>query len=243
MTPRLSGHFSLLVWFSLFSSLFWELRDNGVLEKFAILTLKPRSHARFLLFATCTSPIMHLICPPKFCITFVFHFSGVLQPSQEKLKNNAYAKFLGANKVHYGKCGNALYRTRAFTGHISIPILISFLKWPIMVWGPTAQGSVWGVVLLFSHALESNTTTSRHVNMPPPGYPHSSSLPTEAGHVVSPPNSEVQVAPGTVISMSSAANGINGFSTSLPPSITLHNMAVPSSPGFLNGAACKSYKA
>ena len=79
--------------------------------------------------------------------------------------------------------------------------------------------------------------------MPPPGYPHSSSLPTEAGHVVSPPNSEVQVAPGTVISMSSAANGINGFSTSLPPSITLHNMAVPSSPGFLNGAACKSYKA
>ncbi|XP_073241683.1 transcription factor COE2-like isoform X2 [Porites lutea] len=84
---------------------------------------------------------------------------------------------------------------------------------------------------------ESNTTTSRHVNMPPPGYPHSSSLPTEAGHVVSPPNSEVQVAPGTVISMSSAANGINGFSTSLPPSITLHNMAVPSSPGFLNGAA------
>ena len=181
--------------------------------------------------------------PPKFCITFVFHFSGVLQPSQEKLKNNAYAKFLGANKVHYGKCGNALYRTRAFTGHISIPILISFLKWPIMVWGPTAQGSVWGVVLLFSHALESNTTTSRHVNMPPPGYPHSSSLPTEAGHVVSPPNSEVQVAPGTVISMSSAANGINGFSTSLPPSVTLHNMAVPSSPGFLNGAACKSYKA
>ena len=29
---------------------------------------------------------MHLICPLKFCITFVFHFSWVLQPSQEKLK-------------------------------------------------------------------------------------------------------------------------------------------------------------
>ena len=37
------------------------------------------------LYVTCTSPIMHLICPPppppKFCITFVFHFSWVLQPS------------------------------------------------------------------------------------------------------------------------------------------------------------------
>ena len=29
---------------------------------------------------------MHLIWPPKFCITFVFHFSWVLQPSQDKLK-------------------------------------------------------------------------------------------------------------------------------------------------------------
>ena len=27
-----------------------------------------------------------LICPPKFCITFVFHFSLVLKPSQEKLR-------------------------------------------------------------------------------------------------------------------------------------------------------------
>ena len=41
---------------------------------------------RRLLYATCTSPIMHLICPPKICITFVFYFSWVLQPSQEKLK-------------------------------------------------------------------------------------------------------------------------------------------------------------
>ena len=38
------------------------------------------------IFATCTSPMMHLICSPKFCITFVFYFFWVLQPSQEKLK-------------------------------------------------------------------------------------------------------------------------------------------------------------
>ena len=44
-------------------------------------------------FATCTSPIMHLICPPKFCITFVFHFSWVLQPSREKLKTTLTQNF------------------------------------------------------------------------------------------------------------------------------------------------------
>ena len=31
--------------------------------------------------------------PPKFCITFVFRFSWVLQPSQEKLKTMLNAKF------------------------------------------------------------------------------------------------------------------------------------------------------
>ena len=102
MTTRLSGHFSIfsLVFF-VFKSLLGIARQWSR-KKFAILTLTRRSHARFLVYATSTSLIMHLICPPKFCITFIFHFFWALQPSQEKLKNNAYAKFLGANKVHYG---------------------------------------------------------------------------------------------------------------------------------------------
>ena len=45
----------------------------------------------FFSYATCTSPIMHLICSPKFCTTFVLHFSWVLQLSQEEIKNNAHA--------------------------------------------------------------------------------------------------------------------------------------------------------
>ena len=49
MTPRLSGHFLYLVLFSLCSSLFWELRDSEVVKKFAVLTLKPRSHVRILI--------------------------------------------------------------------------------------------------------------------------------------------------------------------------------------------------
>ena len=44
-------------------------------------------------YVTCTSPIMHLICPPKFCITFVLHFLWVLQLSQEKLKTMLIKNF------------------------------------------------------------------------------------------------------------------------------------------------------
>ena len=52
------------------------------------------------IFITCTSPIMHLICPPpppppKFCITFVFQLSWVLQLSQEKLKTMLMQNFGG----------------------------------------------------------------------------------------------------------------------------------------------------
>ena len=41
----------------------------------------------------------------KNAITFVFHFSWVLQPCQEKLKTMLMQNFEGANKVHYGASG------------------------------------------------------------------------------------------------------------------------------------------
>ena len=40
--------------------------------------------ANLNLFATCTSPIMHLICPSKFCISIVFNFSWDGCNTQEK---------------------------------------------------------------------------------------------------------------------------------------------------------------
>ena len=46
-------------------------------------------------FATCTSPIIHLVFPPQFCINFVFHFFWVLKPSQEKLKTMLMQNFGG----------------------------------------------------------------------------------------------------------------------------------------------------
>ena len=46
------------------------------------------------MYAACTPPIMYLICPPKFCITFVFHFSWVVKLFQEKLQKRL-CKILG----------------------------------------------------------------------------------------------------------------------------------------------------
>ena len=55
------------------------------------------------IYATCTSPVKHLICPPKFCTTFVFHFSWVLQPSQEKLKTMLMQNFGGQIRCIMGE--------------------------------------------------------------------------------------------------------------------------------------------
>ena len=44
--------FPYLVWFSLCSSLFRELRDKRVVKKMAILPLKPRSMLEFLIYRT-----------------------------------------------------------------------------------------------------------------------------------------------------------------------------------------------
>ena len=46
---------------------------------------------------------MHLICAPTFCITFVCHFSWVLQPSQEKLKTILMQNVEGAGGGGGGK--------------------------------------------------------------------------------------------------------------------------------------------
>ena len=48
-------------------------------------------------FPTCTSPITHLICSPKFCITFVFHFSWYNSRPKRNWKQ-CLCKILGGQK-------------------------------------------------------------------------------------------------------------------------------------------------
>ena len=55
---------------------------------------------------------MHLICPPKFCISIVFSFSWDGCNTQGKWKTKVM-QFLGGggggNKVHYGRCTSGVY--------------------------------------------------------------------------------------------------------------------------------------
>ena len=46
-------------------------------------------------YATCTSPIMHLICLPKFCISIVFNFSWDGCDTQQKWKTKVMQNFEG----------------------------------------------------------------------------------------------------------------------------------------------------
>ena len=79
-----------------------------------------------VLFATCTSSIMHLICPPKFCITFVFHFSWVLQPFQEKLKTMLLQNFGGTTKGRITPFCKKAYWEKTFL----IVLLINLFNYP-----------------------------------------------------------------------------------------------------------------
>ena len=45
---------------------------------------------------------MHLICPAKFCITFVFLFLLGITAVPGEIDNNAYAKCLGAKRRTMG---------------------------------------------------------------------------------------------------------------------------------------------
>ena len=62
------------------------------------------------LLAICTSTLIPLVYPPKSCITFVFHFSWPFYTDfPRKIKDNAYAKLWGTNKLCYGRCANGKY--------------------------------------------------------------------------------------------------------------------------------------
>ena len=53
-------------------------------------------------------PIIHLVCPPKFCRSIAFSFSWNDCNIQEEgeMGNKGYVEFWGANKVLHGGCGN-----------------------------------------------------------------------------------------------------------------------------------------
>ena len=80
-------------------------------------------------YATCTSPRMHLIC-------FSFLLRGITAVPRE-IENNAYAKFWGANKVHYGRCVSGVsswYCSATTTNQSSANIHL---------WNTVRWGNIW----------------------------------------------------------------------------------------------------
>ena len=60
---------------------------------------------------------MHLVYPPKFCITVFFQFFLGITVVPREIEDNGYAKLEGwggegVNKVHYGICENGEWLTR-----------------------------------------------------------------------------------------------------------------------------------
>ena len=80
-----------------------------------------------MLYATCTSPIMHLICPPpppappappqKIGLTFAFYFSWVLQPS---LKRTKFKTMLMQNFGAWGGGGKWGGEIRCIMGDVQV---------------------------------------------------------------------------------------------------------------------------
>ena len=48
---------------------------------------------------------MHLVYPPKFCINCCFQFLLGITVAPGEIEDNGYAKFWGANNVHYADYG------------------------------------------------------------------------------------------------------------------------------------------
>ena len=61
---------------------------------------------------------MHLVYPPKFCITVFFQFLLGIIVVRREIEDNGYAKLegggggKGVNKVHYDICENGEWLTR-----------------------------------------------------------------------------------------------------------------------------------
>ena len=77
---------------------------RGKTEEGRLFPSSPLAPSIFRLYATSTSPIMHLICPPpqppqilhNLCFSFLLGITAV----PREIENNAYAKVWGTNKVY-----------------------------------------------------------------------------------------------------------------------------------------------
>ena len=101
-------------------------------------------HASCPIFAIWRSPIIHLVCPPKLCITFVFHFSWVLQSSQQKLTTMFMQSVFwgGRGEERGGGKQGALLNDNLRSGPILAVLIHSLLSAPALFSFRPARRSV-----------------------------------------------------------------------------------------------------
>ena len=71
-------------------------------------------------YATCTSPIMHLVCAPNILHNLWFSFLLGITAVPREIENNAYAKFWGVDQVHYGRCASGVSSPLAFSAILTV---------------------------------------------------------------------------------------------------------------------------
>ena len=87
--------------------------------------LKKRGVSKTVPYATCTSPIMHLICPPKFLHNLCFSFLLGITAVPREIENNAYANFVG------GVGGRGEGQIRCIMGDVQVAYSAIRLIWHI----------------------------------------------------------------------------------------------------------------
>ena len=85
------------------TSLWEETHKKGVAYIMEIV----HSHEN-VIYATPKFPIIHPICPEKILHNLCFSFVLGITAVPRETENSAYAKFWGAKKVHYEKCGSGI---------------------------------------------------------------------------------------------------------------------------------------
>ena len=87
-----------------------------------------RSSGTSKAFTIFTWTIMHLVYPPKLCITIVFDFSWDDCNNPGEFGNNGYAKFWRGNKVHYGLCESSDYKRKRCKACVKLSYLTENLQ-------------------------------------------------------------------------------------------------------------------
>ena len=82
------------------------------------------------LYAISTFPIMHLTCPPKFCISIVFDFSWNGCNTQEKWKTKLLQNFGGQIICIMGNVEVANWKNEKRHSHVPVcvPVLLVFIR-------------------------------------------------------------------------------------------------------------------